>query len=136
MFQGSMIYLIVLMLPINIIYGSSIHSSFKGRWCWERNDEWNNFGVNITKVSNMYLGEYSMVAYGGSKLDSNDESFQFSEPKGYTVKTKFRAGSLWAFGLVELKILGKDKMGWRVLQYPEGEVYVPKKALLNRCDGT
>lgn len=126
----------IFLLPISITYGSPIERSFKGRWCWERNDERNNFGVNITKVSNMYLGEYSMVAYGGNKLDSNDESFHFSEPKGNTVKTKFRAGSLWAFGLVQLKILSKDKMEWRVLQYPKGEVYVPKKALLNRCDDT
>ena len=49
------------------------------------------------------------------------------------IKTKLNAGISGNIGLIQLKILDNKKLEWLVLHIPNGEIFVPKKAMLHRC---
>lgn len=123
-------------LPITSVSNAAdVGSNFSGKWCWDKNSKVGTFSLVINKVSNVYKGGYSCVAYSGDKIDDNDNAFSFKATKKNKIKTKLKAGISGESGLIYLEILNDNKIKWIVVKEPKGEFYPPETAILHRCDG-
>ena len=109
------------------------HANFSGKWCWDRDSDISAFSIVINKKNHVYIGGYFAVCQGGKKIDDNDVSFRFNETKRNSIQTEFQAGITGNKGLIEIRVLANQKIQWRILKFPEGDIFVPKEALLHRC---
>lgn len=110
-----------------------VHADFSGRWCWDNDSDVSAFSVTIHKIGGIYKGAYSAVAQGGKKIDDNDSAFSFKAIKKNKIRTKLIAGISGRIGLIELKLPSNQRLEWLLLKAPNGEIYVPRTAVLHRC---
>ena len=134
-FKKKILSYIVLTILANMAHSNSFSKSVLGRWCWELDSAISAFSLDITKSkknSNLYIGSYYAVAYHGDKIDDNEKAFYFKNTTGNIIKAKIRTGISGAMGAIQLKFLD-NKVEWLVTRFPDGEFYVPEKAIMKRC---
>ncbi|KTD63152.1 hypothetical protein [Legionella shakespearei] len=108
---------------------------FSGSWCWDKNSKYSTFSITINKFLNKYRGGYASVASSGNKIDDNDDAFSFEKPLKNIVKTTIRTGISGDTGVIQLKLVNRNTIEWRILKAPEQEFYAPEIALLHKCKG-
>ncbi len=108
-------------------------ADFTGTWCWDKDNNESVFSIVIHKTKGIYKGGYYSVTQSGNRIDDNDTAFAFNTMQK-TVQTKIKAGITGNIGLIQLKILNDKIINWQVIQHPKGEMFVPKAALLHRCN--
>ena len=124
--------IIFVSLPLCFVTKNSF-ANFSGKWCWDQDSNISAFSIVINKKNHVYIGGYFSVSQGGNRIDDNDISFRFNETKKSVIQTKFQAGLSGNKGLIEIRMLANQKMKWRILKFPAGDIFVPKEALLHRC---
>ena len=117
-----------------LILTNTVNADFAGKWCWDEDSNISAFSIVINKIADKYQGGYYAVAQSGNKIDDNNLAFSFIAIQKNIIKTKFKAGISGSIGLIQLKLINDKKIDWLVLQVPKGEIYVPKKAILHRCE--
>lgn len=122
-----------LIMVTNTGHAKIVSYEFSGRWCWEFNNNINNFSIDIVKINNKYKGGYDSVSQSGNKIDDNDSAFSFGVTTKKTIKTKLKSGITGNIGLVELELINKNKLKWIIIKHPDGEMYLPSKAILYKC---
>lgn len=124
---------VIIILAINAAFSASVNDGFSGEWCWDKNGEESSFSIKINKVSDLYLGAYDSVAFGGNIIDDNEHAFSFKETTDNFIKTKIKAGITGNVGIISLEILNNKKIKWLLLRKPQGDFYAPKEAILHKC---
>ncbi len=126
---------VVILLILSSLITNETNAAFSGHWCWDKDSDVSVFSIRININKDIYKGSYSSVAYSGDKIDENDNAFSFKKTTSSIVKTKIKAGITGNIGFMELKLLDANKLLWRLLKEPEGDIYVPKEAVMHRCKG-
>lgn len=136
---GRMIFCsIAILLYINSYAVQPVNKKpgFSGKWCWEYNGSICMFNLKIHKKNGVYYGGYDTVAGSGRFIDENERAFSFKATNEKIVTTTFQAGRTKERALIRLKILPDNQLSWRVLKYPDEELFAPRYALMSRCDNT
>lgn len=123
----------IFLLIFNKSFSQGFEKNFSGQWCWDKDDHYSTFSIELHKNENIYNGGYSAVAQSGNRIDENNDAFDFKASKHDLIRTIISAGRTGNKGIIQLKILNEKTLEWKVLLYPADEFYVPEKAILNKC---
>ena len=51
--------------------------SFEGNWAWDKNNDNNDFSIEIKKEGQFLIGSYCGVFQQGQRIDCNNDGFSF-----------------------------------------------------------
>jgi hypothetical protein len=91
------------------------------------------FSFNLHKDKDYYKGYCISTTQGGNRIEYDDHAINFKVSEKPVVMTKFKIHETNKYGLIQLRLLGNNRMKLRVLKYPSGETTIPREAIMYRC---
>jgi len=122
-----------LILSLYLYSCNSDTTTFLGDWICEKNNEKMSFSINIQEQQENYVGTYCAIAEYGNRIDcSTDKQVSFQLKKSIlTQEVEFYSYYSGTHGKVKIQ-LKNNKLYWIVIKQPDGEFYVPNKAVLKK----
>lgn len=130
---------LVLLLVCYSIYAGDHDLILQGTWDEERYIETNvelpysTFTINLqVNKNNQVIGHYCFVTRWGKKIDCFDDGT--NNIQGFLKNKKIEVSffSVWGgeHGRANITFDEKCNLNWKLVRNPDGEFYIPKKALL------
>lgn len=101
--------------------------SLDGHW----EDAAQNFSLDLGQEWKNIYGHHTVVAQGGSKIDSLDESISGSL-QGKVATVRFKSSFTNDTGTAQITYVDVNTMQWKIITPPSGEYYLPAEATLTR----
>ena len=101
--------------------------SLDGHW----EDAAQNFSLDLGQEWKNIYGHHTVVAQGGSKVDSLDESISGSL-QGKVATVQFKSSFSDEPGTAQITYVDVNTIQWKIITPPGGEYYLPAEAMLTR----
>ncbi len=98
---------------------------FTGHW----EDPGTGFTLDLSQTGEQIQGMHVVVAQGGNKIDSLDNSIK-GDIKENKATVTFQSSFAASAGTAEISVIDENTIFWKIITTPSGEYYLPQQATL------
>jgi len=116
--------------------GFNYEHGFDGYWEWEKNNDNQDFSIDIKIINNKLFLSYCCVMQEGQKIDcpdndGNQYSLTVLQPDEGFFQSSFKSYYNELLGEVKISLVG-EKLIWEIIKTPGSNFFCPNKATFKK----